>query len=425
MAAKQPTVSPAADGNAPLRLILDANAFPYGRVSLEDLAVLKDLYRLGVKVSIPEPVLNELVAHAMHKFVDVEPFLADDLAGPGNITRIKAVERLRGQLEEVGTSIIEPTNRQYKDALLAQIHSVPPAGKKSDVQTGAVDYIFYRVAVSESRRFPSVVAVSGDRAILTKLEEAEVRCLHSLRAARRVAMDAVQRVAWSELIKKITILRDGTIWKTAVEVAYELKVDFSVDRVVGISDAFVSADGTWIVYAILHSCEVDKRSRNSDAGYSVDRELIAEFNPVANIISDVWFGTFEDSIGYMFPYSGTAEEYINEELMCIPAVIRPHYGRFAKLSPSEDNLVQVEATDEFSVGFVVDGHVVVKVVWSEQMNVVHDDETGTQVVLTQPLVDLRVTTDKDSTSPRWRGGVASALLHELASHRDTNGRTIE
>ncbi|MGV9720449.1 hypothetical protein [Nocardia beijingensis] len=394
-------------------------------MSLEDLAVLKDLYRLGVKVSIPEPVLNELVAHAMRKFVDVEPFLAEGLARSGHITRAKAVERLRGQLEEVGANIIEPTNLQYKDALLAQIHSVPPAGKKSDVQTGAVDYIFYRVVVSAARRFPSVVAVSGDRAISTKLEEAEVRCLHSLRAARRVAMDAVQRVAWSELIEKIPILLDGAIWKAAVETVYELKVEFSVNQVVGISDAFVSANDTWIVYVIAHTYEVDKWSRSGDAVYSADRELIAEFNPIADTISDVWFGTFEDSVGYMFPYSGTAEEYINGELGCIPAVIRPHYGRYADLSPSEDKLVQVEPIDEFSVGFVVDEHVVGKVAWSERMHVVHDDDTGNQVVLTQPLVDLRVTTGNDSTIPRWRGGVASALLHELASQRDTDGCTIE
>ncbi|WP_174189428.1 hypothetical protein [Nocardia barduliensis] len=362
-------------------------------MSLEDLAVLKDLYRLGVKVGIPEPVLNELVAHAMRKFVDVEPFLAEGLARSGHITRAKAIERLRGQLEEVGANIIEPTNLQYKAAPTGTDTLSAASWEKSDVQTCAVDYISYRVVVSAARRFPSVVAVSGDRAISTKLEEAEVRCLHSLRAARRVAMDAVQRVAWSELIEKIPILLDGAIWKAAVETVYELKVEFSVDQVTGISDAFVSANGTWIVYAIAHTYEVDT-------------------------ISDVWFGTFEDSVGYMFPYSDTAEEYINGELSCIPAVIRPHYGRYADVSLSEDKLVQVEPIDEFSVAFVVDEHVVVKVAWSERMHVIHDDDTGTQVVLTQPLVDLRVTTGNDSTIPRWRGGVASALLHELASQRD-------
>ncbi|WP_431219338.1 hypothetical protein [Leifsonia xyli] len=316
-------------------VIMDTNAFGAGKCSPRDLENVRKLTDAGAKVIVPDVVVRELSAHVGNEIAKVNRASLSLVVGDEATRQLEqwqdshhAFGQLSTHLEQAGAVVVTTPTRWWEQGVLDQINSNPPAERKGEVTTGAVDAIIARHAQNGFRKYGETLVITNDRALTNHLETVGV-------AVTRTVQDAVGMVANNASADEVRALGRAIIfdpeWRKAFVALLPRRL-FNTDSlatvdVLGVSNMSRTIAGlvATVAWAIDHIVERPTLSgEDDDDAYYAGTEIFTadavldpgNFRPEQILtLSDI--ENVSDYANYPNPL-GTIE-YIALERVCLPS----------------------------------------------------------------------------------------------------------
>lgn len=313
-------------------VLLDTNAFGGGKCTDSDLENVRRLVASGANVYVPDVVVHELSAHVGNEIARLNQAALSLVVGSDAVRQLDdwrdsnhAFNQIKAHLHSAGAEVKSSRDHWWRLAVLDQIASTPPASRKGETTTGAVDAMVTRHAAVSHNLHGETLVVTSDKALQSHLESISV----AVAAEMQEAIGLVADNASPELTREVgrAMIFDPS-WKadfvTLIPVhTFSSKSQLTID-IIGLSNLSHTVAGltATIMMAIDATDKVVDQEGEYDrlVGtdiYSAEAILDADTHKPQTLFSIHSADGAFDYLGYPGPIN--ADEYVSGERACLPS----------------------------------------------------------------------------------------------------------